>query len=140
MTIDWNAPLEASDEMVEAAWKAFDNSTKPAPFNQMRDAVNAALALRNRQPANAPSPELVERLTQAKVLIGARNDNASEAVRQSNVNQAWHILDAILAELEPTDPDLILAREVLRDHGYERDGTAEEALVRDAIKRVRSEK
>jgi len=29
--------------IVDAAWKAFHESTKPAPYNQIRDAVEAAL-------------------------------------------------------------------------------------------------
>ena len=101
--IDWNAPLEASDEMVEAAWKAFDNSTKPAPFNQMRDAVNAALALRNRQPAT-PSPELVERMVAHFRHVCAKYEHVKPKSPLHNPELVE--ARAILAELDPVDPDL----------------------------------
>lgn len=39
-----------------------------------------------------------ERMTEAKRLIGAgMGDHPNEAIRQSNINQAWHILDAALS-------------------------------------------
>lgn len=40
---------------------------------------------------------LIDAIEGARMLIGARNDNASEAVRQSNVNEAWHVLFDALA-------------------------------------------
>ncbi|SNT20097.1 hypothetical protein [Sphingopyxis indica] len=44
------------------------------------------------------SPDLLEAAKNAKVLIGARNDTLSEAVRQANINEAWHILDRAIAK------------------------------------------
>ena len=39
---------------------------------------------------------------EAKILIGARNDNLSEAVREGNVNKAWWVLDAAIAKARPS--------------------------------------
>lgn len=39
--------------IVEAAWKAFRESTKPAPYNQMRDAVDAAIEAHKQQLSEA---------------------------------------------------------------------------------------
>jgi hypothetical protein len=36
---------------------------------------------------------LIAAMRVAKELIGARNDTAPEAVKASNINQAWHVLD-----------------------------------------------
>jgi hypothetical protein len=35
---------EVVELMAETAWQAFRDSDKPAPFNQMRDALRAALS------------------------------------------------------------------------------------------------
>ena len=43
---------------------------------------------------------LVQAVTSAKRLIGAINDTASEAVKESNINTAWHILDDALASIK----------------------------------------
>ena len=43
-----------------------------------------------------PEPEVIrlqKAMETAKVLIGAINDRATPAVRESNINMAWHILD-----------------------------------------------
>ncbi len=45
----------------------------------------------------AAAPELLQAAQEAKILIGARNDTLSEAVQQANINQAWHILNAAIA-------------------------------------------
>ena len=37
-------PDEVVEAMAETAWRAFRDSDKPAPFNQMRDALRAALS------------------------------------------------------------------------------------------------
>lgn len=44
------------------------------------------------------APDLAKAAEEAKILIGARNDNLSEAARQSNINAAWHLLDKALAK------------------------------------------
>lgn len=53
-------------------------------------------------PANAcqiaASPDMYDAIERAKELIGARNDNLSEAVRQANIAEAWHTLDAASAK------------------------------------------
>lgn len=46
----------------------------------------------------ATNPELINAAEAAKVLIGARNDNLSEALRQANINEAWHILNRAIAK------------------------------------------
>ena len=44
--------------------------------------------------------QLVRAVTSAKRLIGAINDTASAAIKESNINTAWHILDDALATLK----------------------------------------
>lgn len=48
---------------------------------------------KHREDTALPLREAMER---AKVLIGARNDALSEAARQSNIAEAWHVLDKAL--------------------------------------------
>jgi hypothetical protein len=43
---------------------------------------------------------LVQAMTSAKRLIGAVNDTATAAVKESNINMAWHILDDALASIK----------------------------------------
>jgi hypothetical protein len=58
--------------------------------NDERDTATACLV--------AAAPDLFAACDAAKVLIGAQNDDLSEAARQSNINEAWHILDAAIAK------------------------------------------
>jgi hypothetical protein len=41
---------------------------------------------------------LCEALETAKVLIGAKNDTLSESARQSNINEAWHVLNKAISK------------------------------------------
>jgi len=68
----------------------------PVIANVLRDCARLIDEL--RQP---PSDAMREALERAKVLIGAKNDGLSEAARQSNINEAWHILDAALTQEKP---------------------------------------
>jgi hypothetical protein len=45
--------------------------------------------------------EIYQGLQEAKMLIGGKNDQLSEAAKESNINAAWHILDRILAVAAP---------------------------------------
>jgi hypothetical protein len=45
---------------------------------------------------------LREQCQKAKILIGATNDGKPEAVKESNINQAWHILDHAIYNHIPT--------------------------------------
>jgi hypothetical protein len=36
-------PIEPTEEMAEAGWKGYINSTKPAPYNMVKDAIQAAI-------------------------------------------------------------------------------------------------
>lgn len=51
------------------------------------------------------APCMFEAMAKAKVLIGARNDTLTEAARQSNIAEAWHILGAALAKASPAQVD-----------------------------------
>jgi hypothetical protein len=50
--------------------------------------ANAALIL--------AAPELYKAADRARILIGAANDDLPEAVRESRINEAWHLLDDAL--------------------------------------------
>jgi len=68
--------------------------------NSMHDACNSA-ALTIQRAFAAREADLVGALEAAKSLIGAGNgDHPNEAIRQSNINQAWHILSAALKSRE----------------------------------------
>ncbi|HWT40051.1 MAG TPA: hypothetical protein VN081_02160, partial [Dongiaceae bacterium] len=44
--------------------------------------------------------ELWDTIDQARILIGAKNDNVSDAVKENNINQAWHLLNNLLKATE----------------------------------------
>lgn len=44
----------------------------------------------------AAAPNLYEAADEARILIGAGNDSLPEAMRQSRVNEAWHLLNNAL--------------------------------------------
>jgi hypothetical protein len=160
--IEWSAPLDLS-ELREILNDFFPNDLRV--YDSCRGRGERVFAdsmryrgyeIRNRttKPANAPSPELVESLKSMRDHLDlARNRIRATAINFSGLDEPrsyeasyWaneadeHVkqFDAILAELEPVDPDEALIDQVLGDHGGFDART--EAMLRDAIKRVRAEK
>jgi hypothetical protein len=68
-----------------------DDPVPRVPINP--DGPEAAEALTTMQAREAT---LIREIQRAKLLIGAKNDNLHEAHRQSNINEAWHVLDEAL--------------------------------------------
>jgi len=176
--IDWNAPLEAvhDDGRVVSVTKSRGWDRADADGEYRLDGIPESMhapyfsstgrgddpswRIRNRttKPANAPSPELVDKLRSMRDHLDlARNRIRATAINFTGLDEPrsyeasyWaneadeHVrnFDAILAELEPKpDADLELAREVAESYleaFYDRDEIAGVALA--AIKRVRAEK
>lgn len=172
--IDWNAPLEAyhpDGRVVEVlgGYRGYRQNIHPDPqidggrnymFSGDGNHFASEWRIRNRttKPANAPSPELVDKLRSMRDHLDlARNRIRATAINFTGLDEPrsyeasyWaneadeHVrnFDAILAELEPKpDADLELAREVAESYleaFYDRDEIAGVALA--AIKRVRAEK
>ena len=89
--------------------------------------------IRNRNRKPKPSPELVERMIKIIGQIDRDYYEVCEFVKEES--------RAILAELEPVDPDLELARDIIRQEYTGFCSSREiENLVLSAIKHVRAEK
>lgn len=140
MTIDWNAPLEAYHPDGRVVDVEFDGSHSEDlygvtgigslnAFHTDGRAYSSDWKIRNRKPADAPSPELVERMV-AYCRIRAF-DGSREAKE-------------IMSELEPKpDPDLELAIKTWEEASHEfHYGDKQDAVdaILAAIKRVRAEK
>lgn len=81
---DW-----ADDVWFEAFW-AWD------PMKA--DGKKAAAVIRSMCRPKEELQKLIEAAEAARVLIGAKNDDLTEAAKEANINQAWHILNAAIRE------------------------------------------
>lgn len=106
-TTEHDARLDALEAVRDALNKPSDADACPAfedadaqrigyLIQPHLEEIEACLAT----PNNAPHG-LAEAAQEAKVLIGAKNDRLPIAVRESNINQAWHVLDRALAGQTP---------------------------------------
>lgn len=85
---------------VEASWNALTKEHGSSDGTWLAIGKQDFAAVLQSLPQQ-PDSALREAAEEAKVLIGARNDQLSEAARQANINAAWHKLDAALSL--PTD-------------------------------------
>lgn len=138
--IDWNAPLEAyhpDGRVVEVlgGYRGYRQNIHPDPqidggrnymFSGDGNHFASEWRIRNRttKPANAPSPELVER------MVAYCRIRAFDGDREAK---------EIMSELEPKpDADEVLRDEICAEYGIEFLKSKEGVLA--AIKRVRAEK
>lgn len=81
--------------VIENSWLQHEDG--PVAGNRYFSVCMSATRLADGQLITA-APDLLKAAQDAKILIGARNDSLSEAVRQANINEAWHVLNRAIAK------------------------------------------